>query len=92
MSAPGSSGERSSGQEGIATIDETVLMRLLVVASAAFIYRQRTEAYMLRQAELIERGVTVEEMVTANWQFFEEVARAEERLFEAIDDLEDFQG
>lgn len=91
MNAPGSSAERGSGPEGVAIVDEAVLMKLLVVASAAFVYRQQTEVYMARQAALIERGATVDEMVTANWQLFEEVARAEQRLFEAIDDLENFQ-
>jgi len=91
MNSPGSSGERGSGPEGIATVDEKVLMKLLVVASAAFVYRQQTEAYLVGQVELVEQGATVDEMVTANWQLFEEVARAERRLFEAIDDLEDFQ-
>lgn len=70
-------------------VDQRVFLNLLLVASAAFVYRQQMEEYLARQAALVEQGITVEEMVTINWQLFEAVARAEQRLFAAIDDLED---
>lgn len=72
-------------------VDGDIFLKLLMVASAAVVYRQQMETYQAQQAALVEQGTTVEEMVAGNWKLFEEVARAEQRLFEALDNLEDLQ-
>ncbi len=69
-------------------VDQRLFLRLLALASAAAIYRQRTELYVAQQAEYVEQGRTIEEMVVGSWDSFEDVARAESRLFATIDDLD----
>jgi hypothetical protein len=70
-------------------VEERVFMQLLLVASAASAYRRGMVAYLAKQATLVGEGKTFDELATQNWQEFEDVARAEQRLFSAVDDLED---
>ncbi len=91
MNEPGSSGDTHPGTERMTLVDGDIFLKLLMVASAAVVYRQQMETYQAQQAALVEQGTTVEEMVAGNWKLFEEVARAEQRLFEALDNLEDLQ-
>jgi hypothetical protein len=44
--------------------------------------------YMAEQVTAIERGTPLNDLVTSNWQSFQEVARAEEVLFALLDALD----
>jgi hypothetical protein len=88
MEEPGSSDGTGPGDADIALVEQELLRRLLLVASAAFVYRERLGVYLARQAELVEGGKTVDELIADGWELFEEVARAEQRLFAALDELD----
>lgn len=88
MEEPGSSGGAGPGDDDIASVDQELLRRLLLVASVALVYRERLQAYLAQQAAFVEQGKTVDELIAATWELFEEVARAEQHLFAALDELE----
>lgn len=88
MEEPGSSGVAGPGGNDIASIEQELLRRLLLVASAAFVYREHLQAYLAKQADFVEQGRSVDELIAASWDLFEEVARAEQRLFAALDELD----
>jgi hypothetical protein len=69
-------------------VEPELLRRLLLVASAAFVYRERLQAYLAIQADFVEQGRTVDELIAASWDRFEEVARAEHQLFGDLDVLD----
>jgi hypothetical protein len=88
MSEADPSHEFNSTGGRVIEIDTELFSKLLLVASAAGIYRRLMADYLANQVQLVEQGKTVEELVMTNWRLFEEVARAEARLFAALDDLD----
>jgi hypothetical protein len=76
---------------GIIEIDAELFSKLLIVVSNAVVYRRLMAAYLDEQIQLVEQGKTVEQLVMENWNLFEEVTRAETRLFAALDDLDNLQ-
>lgn len=91
MTAPRSFRDPHPDAEGSVSIDERLFAKLLAVVSTAVVYRGLMEDYLAQQAAYVEQGKTVDELVVESWQLFEEVARAEARLFDALDALEDLQ-
>jgi hypothetical protein len=61
------------------------------VIAVAIRYRDAMRAYMVRQAEAVERGALLDELVMGNWQTFQEAARAEAVLFALLDALDAMQ-
>ena len=88
MSGANSSDQFDSAKREAIEIDAELFSRLLIVASAASVYRRLMADYLANQVQLVEQGKTVEELVLTNWHLFEEVTRAEARLFDALDDLD----
>lgn len=88
MGTPGSSGGAGPGNDDSALIDRELLQRLLLVANAALVYRDRLQAYLAKQAEYVEEGRTLDDLVAVSWEQFEGVAWSERHLFAALDDLE----
>jgi hypothetical protein len=84
-------GQPDAASEGVIEIDAELFAKLLVVASTAVVYRGLMAAYLAEQVRLVEQGKTIEDLVTENWRLFEEVTRAETRLFAALDALENTQ-
>jgi hypothetical protein len=62
------------------------------VAIAATHYRHLLACYTERQAELAAAGVALADLVTRTWEEFEAVAAAEQRLFAAVDALDEVGG
>lgn len=89
MTASRSPGGPHPGADGSVAIDERLFAKLLAVVSGAAVYRGLMEDYLARQAAYVEQGKTVDELVIGSWDRYEEVARAEARLFAALDALED---
>jgi hypothetical protein len=88
MSGTDPSNQFDSAGQGTIEIDAELFSKLLIVASAASVYRRLMADYLANQVQLVEQGKTVEELVMTNWHLFEEVTRAEARLFDALDDLD----
>jgi hypothetical protein len=86
-----SSGRSDAVDAGTIEIDAELFAKLLVVASSAVVYRRLMADYLAEQVRLVEQGKTVQELVAENWPLFEEVTRAETRLFAALDDLDAIQ-
>jgi hypothetical protein len=62
------------------------------VIIAATDYRRLMAHYTVGQAELAGQGVPLDELVTRTWEQFAAAAAAEERLFAAVDALDDADG
>ncbi len=88
MSGEDPSNQFDSGGPGTIEIDETLFSKLLIVVSTASVYRRLMADYLANQVQLVEQGKTIDELVTTNWHLFDEVTRAEARLFAALDDLD----
>jgi hypothetical protein len=88
MSGANPSDQFDAAKRGAIEIDAELFSKLLIVASAASVYRRLMADYLANQVQLVEQGKTVEELVMTNWHLFEEVTRAEARLFAALDDLD----
>jgi hypothetical protein len=91
MSGAGSSSQFDAAEGEVIEIDSGLFSKLLIVASAAGVYRNLMAKYLANQMNLVEQGKTVEELVITNWPLFEEVTRAEARLFAALDRLDDLE-
>lgn len=91
MTVPRPSRDSQRDADGSVSIDERLLSNILAVVSSAVVYRGLMADYLARQAAYVEQGKTVDELVIGSWQLFEEVARAENRLFSALDALEEAQ-
>lgn len=61
------------------------------VIEAALRYRDAMRRYMADQAEAMERGASLDDLVIGNREGFEAAARAEEELFALLDRLEEMQ-
>jgi hypothetical protein len=68
--------------------DERRLQQMEGVIAAARRYRDLMRQYLAEQREMVERGASLDEMVTSNWGHFAETATAEEDLFGLLDDLD----
>lgn len=88
MNRRGPSNQDDSARQRTIEIDAELFSKLLIVTSAARVYRRLMAEYLANQVLLVEQGKTVEELVMTNWHRFEEVTHAEARLFAALDDLD----
>lgn len=58
------------------------------VIESARRYRDLMRRYIAEQAELVERGASLDELVTGNWARFAETSAAEEDLFALLDEFD----
>lgn len=68
--------------------DPRRLEQITAVVAAARRYRDTMRRYMAEQAAMIARGVTLDDLVTSNWESFAAVSVAEEELFALLDALD----
>ncbi len=68
-------------------VDALLFDKLLRVASAAYVFRHQYTTFFQRQAELVQQGYALEEIVRISQDAFGALQRAEERLFAAVDEL-----
>jgi hypothetical protein len=62
-----------------------------IVIAAASRYRDAMRRYMVDQAEAIDSGMSLDDLVLRNQEGFQTAARAEEELFALLDILETIQ-
>jgi hypothetical protein len=70
-------------------IDQRRFQQMEDVIAAARRYRDLMRRYVREQAEMAERGVPLDELITSNWERFAEASTAEEALFASLDALDD---
>ncbi len=58
------------------------------IAKAARRYQDAMRRYLAEQVEAIDRGKTLDELLTDNWQHYSEAAQAEQDLFALLDALD----
>lgn len=59
--------------------------RMEAVVAVARRFRDAMRRYMAEQTEMIDRGVSLDDLVRSNWSRFAEAAAAEEELFALLD-------
>lgn len=59
------------------------------VIAAGRRYRDLMRRYVREQAEMVARGVSLDDLITSNWDRFTEVSAAEEALFASLDTLDE---
>jgi hypothetical protein len=72
--------------------DTECVEQMRAIVTAAGHYRDAMREYLVEQTELIDRGMSLDALVTSNWQRFAETQMAEERLFSLLDALEHRDG
>jgi hypothetical protein len=55
------------------------------IAEAACRYRDAMRRYLAEQVEAIDRGDSLDELLTVNWQHYTEATQKEEDLFALLD-------
>jgi hypothetical protein len=68
--------------------NERRIEQMEAVIAAARRYRDLMRQYLTEQREMVERGVSLDEMVLSNWEHFAQTGAAEEELFALLDDLD----
>jgi hypothetical protein len=58
------------------------------VVAAARRYRDAMRRYFAEQADLIDQGLSLDDLITRNWDGFAQAAAAEEDLFALLDALD----